>query len=62
MNNELREYQELCELVREAQEAYHGQDHLIMSDYDYDQKIKELRAIEAAHPEWRTEDLSLIHI
>lgn len=56
MNNELKEYQELCELVREAQEAYHGQDHLIMADYDYDQKIKELRAIEAAHPEWRTED------
>ncbi len=35
---------------------YHVLDSPIISDYEYDQLVKELREIEAAHPEWITPD------
>ncbi len=35
---------------------YHVLDSPIVSDYEYDQLIKELREIESAHPEWITPD------
>lgn len=35
---------------------YHVLDDPIISDYEYDQLVQELREIEAAHPEWITPD------
>ncbi len=35
---------------------YHVLDSPVISDYEYDQLVKELRKIEAAHPDWITPD------
>ena len=36
---------------------YHVLDSPVISDYEYDQLVKELRKIEASHPDWITPDL-----
>ena len=35
---------------------YHVLDSPIISDYEYDKLVNELRAIEASHPDWVTPD------
>lgn len=45
-------YQALVEAVRQAQHDYHTTDAPTVSDADYDAQVRELRAIEAIHPEW----------
>nr|WP_022871803.1 NAD-dependent DNA ligase LigA [Nesterenkonia alba] len=50
------EYAELVEQVRTHQVAYHQKDAPLISDAEYDQLIRRLRQIEAAHPELVTSD------
>ncbi len=40
--------------IREADAAYYGLDNPIMSDAEYDELMRELRALEAEHPEFIT--------
>ena len=46
------QYLALVAQAAAAQQAYHTEDRLVMSDHDYDELIKTLRETEAAHPEW----------
>lgn len=57
--NEENLYNHLVELRQEIQEhnyRYHVLDSPIISDAEYDQLLRELRAIEEDHPEWVTPD------
>lgn len=45
-------YEKLAEKLSRAASAYYDNDDPIMSDYEYDDKMRELRKIEAEHPEW----------
>jgi DNA ligase (NAD+) len=47
---------ELRERIRMADEAYYGKDQPVLSDADYDDLMKELRAIEEQEPELVTPD------
>ena len=47
---------ELRKLVTEHNYRYHVLDEPVISDYEYDQLINELRQIESQHPEWITPD------
>lgn len=47
---------ELRERIRQADEAYYGKDEPILSDADYDDLMRELRAIEEQEPELVTPD------
>ncbi len=51
-----RRWTDLVELLRQAQEDYYGQDAPKMSDAGYDQLLRELIALEEAHPLLRTPD------
>ena len=44
---------ELCELVARANRAYHVDAAPVMPDSEYDALLRELEALEAAHPELR---------
>ncbi|NGX47589.1 MAG: DNA ligase, partial [Chlamydiae bacterium] len=52
MNKE--KYLELIEEVRKHDRAYFVQAHPIISDYDYDQLVNQLKDIEAKNPDWVT--------
>lgn len=45
-----RQWTELNSLLTEAQEAYYGADSPTMADADYDEKMRDLQALEQAHP------------
>ena len=45
-------YLELCQLAEEYGRRYYVEDDPAVSDYEYDQLMAEIKAIEAAHPEW----------
>ncbi len=47
---------ELRKLLAEASQAYHERDEQIIPDAEYDQLIRELEALEAAHPELDSPD------
>lgn len=47
---------DLNTLLTEAQEAYYGVDSPILSDADYDARMRELEELEAAHPSLVTPD------
>ncbi len=47
-------YQELQKQLKAASESYYREGFSPMSDQDFDFGVKELEALEAAHPEWRT--------
>ncbi len=49
-------YEALKESVRLWDHEYHVLDAPTVSDYDYDMAVKELLALEEAHPEWITAD------
>lgn len=47
-------YQELIKKINYHDERYYNLDDPQITDYDYDQLTKELKAIEKKHPEWIT--------
>lgn len=49
-------YEELKRLIAHHAKQYYDQDDPEISDYDYDQLMRELRAIEQEHPEFVTPD------
>lgn len=51
-----RRLQQLREEINYHNYRYHVLDDPVISDYEFDQLMNELRAIEAAHPEWVTPD------
>ncbi len=52
MNDPRERYEELATLLSRAAAAYYRDDKPFLSDADYDAKMRELRAIEAEHPDW----------
>lgn len=46
------DYLKLSAKVRQAQVDYHTHDKPTMSDYDYDQLVKQVRQLEDEHPDW----------
>lgn len=55
-SNDYSRYRELEKQLRAASEAYYKEGFSPMSDEDFDFGIKELEALEKAHPEWRASD------
>jgi len=56
-SNDLQtEYQALKNEIHTHNYRYHVLNDPIISDYEFDQKLKRLRAIETAHPDWVTPD------
>lgn len=53
---ELQHLEQLRQTINYHNYRYHVLDTPEISDYEFDQLINELRAIEAAHPEWITSD------
>ncbi|WP_040281756.1 NAD-dependent DNA ligase LigA [Tessaracoccus massiliensis] len=51
-----REWTELNNRLAEAQEAYYGADSPTLSDADYDEAMRQLQALEEAHPSLVTPD------
>ena len=49
-------YRELQKQLKEASDAYYKDGFSPMSDQDFDFGIKELEALETAHPEWKNPD------
>ena len=47
-------YQELQKQLKAASDSYYREGFSPMSDQDFDFGVKELEALETAHPEWRT--------
>ena len=47
---------ELKEIIRHHDHAYHVLDKPTVSDYEYDQLLDELLRLEEKHPDWKTED------
>ncbi|WP_275080554.1 NAD-dependent DNA ligase LigA [Mycolicibacterium goodii] len=54
--DERRRWQELAEEVRQHQFRYYVKDAPIISDAEFDKLLRELQALEEAHPELRTPD------
>ena len=52
----LRQWQELSEEVREHQFRYYVRDAPIITDAEFDRLVRQLEALEDAHPELRTPD------
>ncbi len=51
MSDIKQRYEELATLLNRASAAYYRDDKPFLSDADYDMKMRELRALEAEHPE-----------
>jgi DNA ligase (NAD+) len=51
-----RRWTELNAALTEAQEAYYGLDQPVLSDAEYDERMRELEALEAAYPSLVTPD------
>ncbi len=49
-------YEELKRLIHYHNYRYYVLNDPVISDYEYDQLMRELKAIEAAHPDWVTPD------
>jgi len=48
-------YQELCKEVERYDYYYFVENSPLISDYEYDLKVKQLESIEKKHPEWKSE-------
>ncbi len=55
MDQQIR-MQELIQIIEYHNERYYNMDNPEISDYEYDQLMLELKAIEKEHPEWVTND------
>lgn len=51
-----KDYLDLIEEIRKHDRAYYADANPVISDFDYDQLIKTLEAVEADHPDWVTPD------
>jgi DNA ligase (NAD+) len=51
-----KEYEQLKEKIRYHNYRYHVEDNPVISDYEYDQLTRRLKAIELDHPDWVTPD------
>lgn len=49
-------YLELIEKIKKANTAYYDNDDPVMEDPEYDDLMRQLKAMEAEHPEWITKD------
>ncbi|MEK6255772.1 MAG: NAD-dependent DNA ligase LigA, partial [Chloroflexota bacterium] len=56
MDSPNKRLEELRESVREHNYRYHVLDKPVVSDYEYDQLLNELKQIETEHPDWITPD------
>ena len=56
MSDLRQHYEELKKEIHYHNYRYHVLDDPVISDYEYDQLLQELRRIEAEHPEWVTPD------
>ncbi|NGX60442.1 MAG: DNA ligase [Chlamydiae bacterium] len=52
MRSEKEKYLELIKEIRKHDRAYFVEAHPIISDYEYDQLVKQLEEIEVKHPDW----------
>ncbi len=50
------EYEDLKNKIRYHNYRYYVMDDPVISDYEYDQKLKRLETIESEHPDWVTSD------
>ena len=55
-NSDFSRYQELQKQLKAASDSYYKDGVSPMSDQDFDFGIKELEALETAHPEWKNSD------
>ncbi|MHC9085413.1 NAD-dependent DNA ligase LigA [Luteimonas sp. RIT-PG2_3] len=55
-NDPARRAEALRQQIRQASEAYHERDEQILPDVEYDRLVRELEALEQAHPELATAD------
>ena len=49
-------YEQLKQKIDYHMDLYHNQNTNEISDYEYDQMMQELKAMEKEHPEWVTKD------
>lgn len=56
------EYVDLSSKIKRHSELYYDQDAPEISDYEYDEMMRSLRAAEAEHPEWVTPDSPTQHV
>lgn len=54
--NLIQEYNKLCETIKYHMDRYYNQDAPEISDYEYDQLMLQLKAVEKEHPELISED------
>lgn len=54
--NDLNRYKELKEIIWYHNDRYYNQDNPEISDYEYDMLMQELKALEAKHPEYISDD------
>ncbi len=52
----IERYKELSETIRQHMEYYYDQDDPKITDHEYDELLRELKAMEKEHPEWVTPD------
>ena len=50
------EYRELQKVIDDHMDRYYNQDAPVISDYEYDQLMLQLKEAEKEHPEWVTKD------
>src|ERR1700677_777791 len=55
-NNVQKRMEALRQQIRQHDHAYFILDKPAISDFEYDRLFSELKALEAAHPEWASED------
>jgi len=55
-NDSRKEYEDLQAEIRYHNHRYHVLNDPVISDYEYDRKLKRLEGIEAQHPDWVTSD------
>lgn len=59
---DIKRYQELIKEIEYHNDRYYNQDQPEISDYEYDQLMLELKAIEKKHPEWVTPESPSQHV
>ena len=62
MNYTIESYNALVERLLELSVAYYDNDAPLVSDFEYDRMNNELKAMEAAHPEWIRPDSPTQHV
>lgn len=54
--NAKEHYEELCKIIKFHMEQYYDLDEPVISDYEYDKLMQELKQIERENPTWVTKD------